>query len=86
MAPAARCTSPHISVSAAAEVATIAAYTRNWLSCPELMSMIQHRTRTEPEDVGDAGKHHRGAEGGQRRAHAAALDGGAQSCARPPAA
>ena len=38
IAPAARCTSPHISVRAAAEVPTIAAYTKNWLSCPQLMS------------------------------------------------
>ena len=38
MAPAARCTSPHISLSPAAAADAKIAYKRNWPSCPPLIS------------------------------------------------
>ena len=48
MAPDARCSSPHISESAAPELPTNAAYTTNCASWPPVIDCCEHLMRAEP--------------------------------------
>ena len=84
IAPAARCTSPHCSISAAAEPETNAAYSRNWPSWPPVISPASTARAPSHSTQRDGGHHQHRADSRQQRAHPIARGWPWRSLLPPP--